>query len=406
MDERTVPGFSGRPAIAVLPFTNTSEDPGQEYFAHGIAEGLIKRLSRRTHFPVIARNSSFIYKGPAVDIKQVSRELGVRYVVQGEARREGEEVRIAAQILDDDSEAELWAAQFDRRLGDIFSVKDEISEAIVASAYPGVKQLERGPVEHSAPQSLEAWDCSQQGWWQINLFTRDGNETARDLFKQGIALDPLSAEAFAGLAFTYDHDIFYRWTESLLESVAELDRAAQKAVLLDSEEPLGFIALGMACRVIGQHGRMVDALQRASRLSPSLPAPYRLLGTYLPLAGRVEEGIEHLKKGMRLNPRDPFMHESLVGMALAHTAAGRYDEAVQWAQRALQTRPDWPIPHLVLAGSYAQLERSAEAQAAVEELSRLSPAFSLSELKIFLSAAAPEYVERASKSLGMAGLKE
>ena len=406
LDPLTVPGFEGRPAIAVLPFDNLSGDPEQEYFADGIAEDLITRLSAWRYVPVIARNSSFTYKGKPVDVKQVSRELGVRYVVEGSVRKAAERVRISAQLIDATTGAHVWAETYDRELRDIFALQDEITEAIVAAMHPELWKSEQERAVRRNPQDLTAWDTAQRGWWHLRRFTKDDAAEARLLFQRAIDADPQFAQAFAGLAFTHQIDADQQWSNSPAQSIAELYRAARRAVELDSEDAIANMALGVAHARRGEQDESISAFGFATQLNPAMVDAYRMLGIYLALAGRPDEAIASLEKAMRLSPHDPWGFECFFGMAMAHVAAGRYEDAVDWAQRSRQRKPDYPLAYLAVAGTYVQLDRIDEARSALEEALRLNPAYSVSGLRLPLAGADPALRERIIDALRKAGLPE
>ena len=213
MDELTVPGFGGRPAIAVLPFDNLSGDPEQEYFADGLAEDLITRLSAWRLFPVIARNSSFVHKGQAVDVKRVSRELGVRYLVEGSVRKGGDRVRISAQLIDATTGGHIWAERYDRGIQDIFALQDEITDAIVASIHPEVWKAERERVARREPQDLDAWECFVRASWHQLRFTKEDCAKARLLLEQASRQDPEVSWYLSSLAWTHHSDVLYQWSD-------------------------------------------------------------------------------------------------------------------------------------------------------------------------------------------------
>jgi adenylate cyclase len=405
-DRLTVSGFGGRPAIAVLPFDNMSGDAEQEYFVDGIAEDLITRLSAWRRFPVIARNSSFVYKGEAVDVKRVSQELGVRYVVEGSVRKAGDRIRITAQLIDATSGHHVWAERYDRRLDDIFALQDEITQAIVEGIEPSIRGYEPERAIQRDPQNLDAWDLAQRGLWHAQRMTREDNEQARQLFERAVELDPRSVGAFGGLALAHYLDVYLHWTDSIERSTSELVRSAEKAVAIDDKDPHAQIALATAYSLTGAQDKMLAAAERAVELNPSLATAYFYIGNFLALAGRSEEAIANLEKGMRLSPRDPALFGFLSGVAWAHFAAGRYEDAVDWARRSLKQRSDWIDGLQALAASYAQLERMAEARAAAEEIRRLYPEFSLSTLAPFMKVASPEFTRRSLDGLRKAGLKE
>jgi adenylate cyclase len=406
MEERTVPGFHGAPAMAVLPFDNLSGDPEQEYFADGIAEDLITRLSALRANPIIARNSSFTYKGKAVDVKQVSRELGVRYVVEGSVRKAGNRVRISAQLIDATTGAHIWAERYDRELVDIFAVQDEITEAIAGSMRPGLSQYEREHASRRHPRDLNAWDCLQRGWWHCFCLNEDDNSKARSLFERAADLDPSLVGAFVGLAWTHFYDLYLQWTESPERSLGELVRAAEETVTLNADRAETQLVFGMACFYTGQLHKAITAFERAVELDPSDAAAHALLGAALSNSGRPDEAIASTEKAMRLSPHDPVMWMFLSVMGVAHFVAERYEEAVRWLQRSLQRRPDWPTSHRFLAASYAHLGRFEEARAAFKEMQRRHPEFSLASVRLFLSGADSAYVERYIDGLRKAGLKE
>jgi adenylate cyclase len=402
----TVPSFGGRPAIAVLPFDNLSGDPDQEYFADGIAEDLITRLSAWREFPVIARNSSFVYKGKAIDVKRVSHELGVRYVVEGSVRKAGNRVRVSAQLIDAPAGSHVWAERYDRELQDIFALQDEITEAVVASIFPEVGRAEMERAVRKEPGSLDAWDCVLRGSWHLEKFTREDNVEAQSLFGRAVALDPSSASAFAGLAVTHLSEATYGWTDSPERSIEEANRLVRKSLELDSREPRGTLAMAHCLGVGGQRDQMIAVLQRLIELNPNSASSYGQLGFVLSYAGRPDDAITNLERAMRLSPRDHSMHMWLVGMGWAHFAMGRYEAAASWLERCRQTRPDYHLAHRALAATYAQLGRLEEARRALQEDLRLVAEESVSVIMAQIPYADPAFLEKYLAALRKAGLKE
>jgi adenylate cyclase len=378
----TVPGFGGRPAIAVLPFDNLSRDPEQEYFADGIAEDLITRLSTVRPFPVIARNSSFVYKGKPVNVQQVSRELGVRYVVEGSVRKAGDRVRISAQLINATSGHHLWAERYDRELHDIFAVQDEIVETIIGSLELTLGRVERERAVRQPPQNLDAWECVQRGWWHVFHGTRDDLLNAQSLFRKAADLDPHFSWAFGSLAISHITLLAYQWSESPAQSLADSLQAAERSVALGEDEPRAHLALGLVCLNSGRYERAVAALERAIALNPSSAASHWGLGNALSRLGRPDEAVALIEKAIRLSPHDPVMHEFLYGLGVAHFVAGRYEEAIVWAKKSLQERPDQPGAYRVLAASYGHLNCTEEARAALDTMRRLAPDFSLETLRL------------------------
>jgi adenylate cyclase len=406
LDPLTVPGFEGRPAIAVLPFDNLSGDPDQEYFADGIAEDLITRLSAWRDFPVIARNSSFTYKGKPVDVKHVSRELGVRYVVEGSVRKSGDHVRITAQLIDATTGAHIWAEAYDRELTDIFAIQDEITEAVVASMHPQLEQYESERAVHQKPQDLSAWDLAQRGWWYVNRMTKEDTRKALSFIERAIELDPNFAWAYFVLAMTHYCEIFFSWTDDAAHSIAEIARAAGKAVSLDDKDPLAQFALSIGYSLTGQRDKMIAAGELAVQLAPSSSLAHHVFGFMLAMTGRPEEGIASIEKAMRLSPRDLWMFDFLAGVAIAHFAAGRYEDAVEWARRSLQRKPDYILPLDPLAASLAHLGRLDEARSVVEEALRSTPDHSIATLRLVFGTADADLLERLIDGLRKAGLPE
>jgi adenylate cyclase len=405
MDELTVPGFRGAPAIAVLPFDNLSGDPEQEYFADGIAEDLITHLSTQGEFPVIARNSSFVYKGKAVDVKLVSRELGVRYIVEGSVRKAGDRIRVSAQLIDATTGHHIWAERYDRELRDIFDLQDEITEAIVLSMNPNLYRAETRRAIRRDAQDLDAYDSYLRSMWHFNKFTRDDNREAMRLLRKAVEFNPDFSHALSLQAMIQYFDIANQWTDSPAESVGEMVEAGKKALALDDGNPFAHLAVGAAYSLTAQPEKLIAACGRAIQLNPSLALAYGWTGVHLALLGRPNEAIENLEKALRLGPHNPEDWLFLYGMGMAHLGAGRYEEAADWALRSVQRR-DWALAYRCLAASYAYLDRTEEAETALKEALRLQPGFSLANVSLLMSSADPAFVERYIGGLRKAGLRE
>jgi TolB-like protein/class 3 adenylate cyclase/predicted Zn-dependent protease len=399
----TIPGFAGRHAIGVLPFDNLSHDPEQEYFADGITEDLITSLSASRFFPVIARNSTFVYKGKAVDVKQVSKELGVRYVVEGSVRKVGNRVRINAQLIDATSGHHIWAERYDRELSDIFALQDEIVETIVGSLGPALSRAEIRRAMRRAPEKLDAWDCARRALWHLSRYTKEDAIKAQSWLRRAIELHPDYSTAFSLLAITHIFEIIYRWSVSPEQSSADALRFAEKSFALDEEDPSALSALGFSCSLTGRYQRAIAILERAIHLNPSSALAHWALGAALTPAGRPDEAIPMIHKAIRLSPHDPWMHEFLFNLGAAHFLAERYEEAVTWGNRSLQLKPDQPGVYRLLAAGYGHLGQTEEARRALDALLRLMPDFSAAHLRFFLP---PAIVERYLDGLHKAGWKE
>jgi adenylate cyclase len=405
--EPKAPGFGGRPAIAVLPFDNLSGDPEQEYFADGIAEDLITRLSAWRDFPVIARNSSFTYKGKAADVKQVSRELGVRYVVEGSVRKAGDRVRISAQLIDATTGAHVWAERYDRELQDIFSLQDEITGAIVGSMRPELQRTEVQRAAHKEQQSLDAWDCVYRGLWHNRKFTREDNTKARSFYERATELDPTFADAFSSLAWTHAYDAANEWAADRAQAIDEAIRLAEKSLELDDRNPQARAVLGQAYGLAGQRERMIESLERAVALNPNDASSHGSLGFALSYTGRPDDAIAHLEQAMRLSPQDSEIFLWLASMGWAHFSGGRYEEAAAWLERSRQNSPGFPLTYRALAATYSQLGRLEEARTALQEDLRLVPDESISKIETQVSAIAdPDFLERYLDGLRKIGLPE
>jgi tetratricopeptide (TPR) repeat protein len=258
----------------------------------------------------------------------------------------------------------------------------------------------------SAPQNLGAWECMLKGWWHIQKLSKDDNAVARSLFERAVEMDPNLAFAFAGLSRTHFYDVLHQWTASPSRSTFEAVRAAEECVSIDDRHHSGYFALGVAHTLTGQRGKEVAAFAEALRLNPSSSGAYFYLGVALVREGKPDEGIANIRKALTLSPRDPYTWSYLFGMAMAHFAAEQYEEAVDWAQRSLEHKADWPLTFTFLAASYAYLDRLDEAHSAVEGLRRLNPDFSLGGLNLLLTAAEPDFAERVLDGLRKAGLPE
>jgi adenylate cyclase len=391
LDPLTVPGFEGRPAIAVLPFDNLSGDPDQEYFADGVAEDLITCLSGWQLFPVIARNSSFTYKGKAVDVKQVGRELGVRFVVEGSVRRVEDRVRISAQLIDATTGGHVWAEKYDRELTDIFAVQDEITETIAGSLISAGRRVERRRHVRQAPQDLDAWDLVQRGWWHLYKYTKDETLKAKSLFREAIKLDPDCAIAYVALSQCFGYELVYRWTDSPAETREECLRAAEKSVELDDDLAHAQLSLGLAYHVAGHYQRAITAHERAIELNPSYAGAFWGLSLALTYTDRPDEALEAIRKALRLSPQDELAHFFLQNLARLHFIAERYETAVEWAKKSLDLRPRQGDCLRILAASYGHLGRIEEARTALDAAARLEPGLPVKRIR---SGVPPRHAER------------
>ena len=394
-----------RPSIAVLPFANMSGDPEQEYFADGIAEDIITGLSRFRWFFVIARNSTFTYKGKTVDVKQVAQELGVRYVLEGSVRKAGNRVRITAQLIDAPTGHHVWAERYDRDLEDIFAVQDEITQNIVTSVGPEFLSAEMQRAQRKDVRSLDAWDCVMRATSLHSRYTKQDIAEAQRLLRKAIELDPVSAGGFCLLAFTHLMQVQFGWSESAAQSIQEAAKAAQNAVAIDDRDAMAHTVLGLVGLISRRHDDAIRRLERAIDLNPSLANAYGALGQALALAGEYDAAVTQINKAIRRSPRDPFMVYWFGHLGLAAFAVERYDEASEWGLKTIQENPRFPGGHRLVAASYGQLGRIKEAEIALKELLLLMPGITTDDVRRQVPFKKPGDMERYLDGLRKAGLK-
>jgi adenylate cyclase len=398
-----VPGFSGRPAIAILPFENRGTDPAQEYLADGIVEDLIARLAAFRLFPVISRSSTFTYKGKRIDPRQVSRELRARYVVEGSVQGAAGRVRVSVQLIDGVQGHQISSERYDRELGDVFALQDDIVLAIVNSIEPALARAERQRARQKSEPDLDAWESFQRGNWLLFGFrAKEDLLRALELFRRAQALDPAFATAAAMQSVTYAGLLTYQWADDPARAVAEALAAGETSVALSDDDPWAHTALGYGCLLSGDMPRAIAAFERAIELNPSLTLPYQGLAVALS-AEHPDDAIRVMEKAIRLSPRDPQMHFFRHQLAVAHLIAGRYEDAVKQDEESLRLRADQPHVYRVLAAAYGHLGRSATALGALEKMRRLAPHFSLEEFRRANSAV---LVERCIEGWRRAGWPE
>jgi TolB-like protein/Tfp pilus assembly protein PilF len=404
-DSPTASSFGSRPATAVLPFENLSGDPEQEYFADGLAEDLIGRLSLWRAFPVIARNSSFAYKGKAADVKQVAADLGVRYIVEASVSTAGSRVRISAQLVDADTGRHVWARTYDRDLVNLFALQDEISEAIAAALVPDLQRAEYDRARRRAPENLEAWGLYQRALPLIYRFTREDSAQARDLLERATQLDPQFSSAPARLAEVRIWDVVFGWTDSPLETLDAAVAHARRAAELDPRDAEAHAELAFALLTAGFGAEALEAAQRALELNPCLPFALNVHANVRFRNGHPPgESIEVLQRALRLSPHDPTdfaMHESLAG---AHFIAARHEEGLAAARRVIAMLPHYYWGYLWGAMNAVGLGRFDEARALVRDACRALPGLTLGAARSALGAMAPEVDRRISEALRQAGL--
>lgn len=380
---RPVDGFAGRPAIAVLPFDNLSNDPEQEYFADGIAEDIITRLGCFRWCPVIARDSSFVYKGKNVDLHRVAEELGVGYVLRGSVRRSGARIRISVQFVDVTTGHQVWARRYDRELADFFELQDEISMSVLGALMPALDRIECERVTRAMPEDLNAWHCLQRGAWHLSHLDPDELAMAQDWLRKGAELDPSFSAPHSYLAVSHLYEISYQWTDAPGEALRACTAAAEHAVSLSNDDATAYTALGWAQSFAREYERAVATEDRAIELNPSYAAAYHAKSFPLAMMDRPREAIEMIERAMRLSPHDPFMYLFLGHLGQAHFQLGDNDAAAQYVCQSLELHPT-PGMMLLLSASYALGGRLAEGSAVFERFEKDYPDFSPQTLSVFL----------------------
>jgi TolB-like protein len=380
-----------KPSIAALPFLNLSGDPEQDYFADGMVEDIISALSRLRWLFVIARNSSFTYKGRSVDVKQVGRELGVRYVLEGSVRKAAKRVRITGQLIDATTGGHLWADRFEGTRGDIFELQDQVTENVVGAIAP---QLERAEIERAKrkpTESLDAYDYYLRGMANLHQGTREAINEALPLFSKAIQLDPDFASAYAMAAWCHFWRKVNGWMTDRAQEVAEGARLARRAVELGRDDAVALTRGGHALsHLVGDLDGGIALLDRALVLNPNLAAAWFLGGFLRAWHGEPDGATEYFARAMRLSPLDPEMYRMQAGMAVAHLFAGRFDTASSWAEKAFRDLPSFLMVVSIIAASHALAGRTDEARRAMHHLRQLDPALRISNLKDWLPIRRPE----------------
>ncbi|MEM7251760.1 MAG: adenylate/guanylate cyclase domain-containing protein [Pseudomonadota bacterium] len=371
-----------RPAIAVLPFDNMSDDPEQEFFADGIVEDLITALAKYRSFLVIARNSTFTFKGRPVNLAEAGKALGARYIVEGSVRRAGDRVRTTAQLIDTTTGGHLWADRYDHELTDIFAVQDEITQAIALAVEPEVSVAERERARRNPPENLGAWELCQRGFWHYHHMTADHVQESHQLLGRARALDPNFAPAYYGDALAHNVEMSLGLIHDVDESVGAAMTLAVRAVALDEKDPMAQAILGAVHYHAGQHAAALDTLDRALALSPNLAFAYFVRGLTLTTSSREADAIADFEMAERLSPADPFLVGFYSLRAWAHMGLGEWDDAIAWAQKSTRfPNPGFFWPYWTLTTAYFAKGDRRSAERARSELLRLRPQASIAFLK-------------------------
>ncbi len=397
------PAVPDMPSIAVLAFTNMSGSPEHEYFADGISEDIITQLARNRWLFVIARNSSFTYKGRAVNVRDVARELGVRYVLEGSVRVGGSRVRVTGQLIDAATGGHLWADRYDRDMTDIFAVQDEITERITLAIQPALVEAEQVRAIRHPPERLDAWLAYQRGVWHFSRQGAAESAQAAVFFRQAIALDPLFAPGQYGLAHVVIHEGSTNDAGHLAERQAEGERIARHAVALDPSDPTAHTTLAAALMLRGELEGALASTATALALNPSDATAHGTAGAVLVFAGRRAEGLAALERAVRLSPRDPRLHIRLSHIGGAQFLDRDYERAEATARRLIQGWPQYGFGYRLLAMVMAEAGHADEAAAALSEAVRLAPEMFAAYGRVRMPWIRPEDHERVTAALRRAG---
>ena len=404
---RPVPAPPMRPSIAVLPFNNMSGDPEQEYFADGMVEDIITALSRFNQLFVIARNSSFTYKGRAVDIRQVAKELDVRFVLEGSVRKAGGRVRITGQLIDAATGAHLWADKFDGGVEDVFDLQDKITASVVGAIEPTLRKVEIERARRRPVENLDAYDLYLRALPHVYAFRPDENLKALELLNSAIALDPAYAPALAFAAWCYEQRLVRGWATVGKDDARIAISLAQRAIAADSDDAMVVTCAGFVLVMVGRdYETGLHAVRRGLALNPGSGFVAFLSATALLMGDFPEEALLQAERAMVLSPMDPGAFLFLTITALAHLFSGRPERALEFAGRSAALYPEWDSTYWALVPAYVQLDRMPEARAALAKLVSLSPEFSISGARQRMPIRNPESLEMVLQSFRKAGLPE
>jgi len=396
-----------KPSIAVLPFTNMSGDLEQEYFVDGMVEDIITALSRFNQLIVIARNSSFVYKGAAVDVKQVGRELGVRYVLEGSVRKSGNRVRITGQLIDAATGAHLWADRFDGELEDVFDLQDRITASVVGAIEPTLRKAEIERAGRKPANNLGAYDLYLQALPHIYRIRPDENLEAVDLLNKAIDLDPSYAPALAHAAWCLVQRITRAWSPVGEDDLATAISLARRALAVGGDDAVSVVLGGFVLVMLGQdYTTGLDAVRRATDLNPGSGFVAAMAGCALVFGDDPEAGLAHIERAMALGPLDPSLFSHLTVAGYAHLFSGRAELAAELAERSLALNAEWDSTYWVLTAAYIQLDRLPEAQAAVASLLAVSPEATTTKYRKILPIRKRESLEMVLEGLRRAGLPD
>jgi adenylate cyclase len=394
----------------VLPFDNLSADPEQEYFSDGITEDIITALSRIRQFDVLARNSTFTYKGEEVDIEAVAKELGVAYVLEGSVRKAGNRVRITAQLIDGETGNHIWAEKYDRELEDIFAVQDEITLTVVGAIEPEMSRVERERAKAKAPDSLDACDMALKGWaitWDVETHGKpDGLTRARELFERAIALDPKQSRAHSGLATCMVITLVLGLAEDAETAIKAGLEAGRRSIELDREDDLAHTSLGSLFLASNQPKQALPELEMAIALNPSSSWARFWFGAASICNGQPDAGIVSLHKAIALSPREQFVGPAMTWLAHAYMLKEEFEQVVEWAEKALRNPVTQIWGNINLVSALGHLDRIGDAEVATREMLRRRPEMNIQKIESMINIQTPRYRGALLAGLRKAGVEE
>jgi adenylate cyclase len=368
--------IADKPSLAVLPFANLSGNDEQKYFADGITEDIITTLSRIGWFFVIARNSTFTYRGRAVDVRQIARELGVRYILEGSVRKAGNRIRITGQLVEGETGKHLWAEKYDRNLEDVFEVQDEITANIAGALEPQLAAAENIRAQRKTEQNLDAWDLLVQAMAKIAEFSKAGSGEALDFLDRAIAVDPSYGRAYGQKALALTWRVLQGWEDADTVLPASI-KAVEDAIRYDPDEPWAYIAWFFIALIKHDGKLMLSSASKAIELNPNFALAHSFLGAAHALNGMGAEAFQWIERARQLSPKDVFRIEFDVHTGFAHFQLAEYEKAAEFVEAALAPKPDHLYPRLLLAATYAHLDRMDSAATEISKVLRLEPHYSL-----------------------------
>lgn len=398
--------LSDKPSIAVLPLTNMSGDPEQEYFSDGIAEDITTALSRFHELTVIARNTSFTFKGQAVNVRRIARELGVKYVLEGSVRRAGHRVRVSVQLIDAVRDRHIWAERYERALDDIFAVQDEIAESIVSAVAPETQHAEMVSAYQKDAMDLTSWERVMRARWHLDKFTREDTETAELLLAEAIEGAPLIAQAHSTLAVCHCCKMLNAWCDDPVAEIAAAGEAGRRAVALDANDASALAVMGLAALMAREFDDCIDVLNRAVARNPNLATAYGFMATAYGCMGDCERALTAYDKAVSLSPRDHTRLFWMSGKGIALYIDERYEETVENARLMMRTDPSYGASHRQLCAALAMLGRAEEAKQAMARLRDRMPDLTIAKVAEMIPIRNAADSERWLEGLRRAGLPE